>query len=228
MKGDAFVDGWHYFRYSRRVHEAPSALGYLRLVQQLGIRNFIAPRPDSGIPLFYPFIQSFLAAYTEPVYSYGAYSITRLKESLPVPSDAEVAASLPAPHACAADPAHAIDDLDAGIRYSGRWAHEIIFSAPFRGSISYSEASGADFQFTFTGSQVTWVYTQAPNRGQADVEMDGAALGTVDLYAPAIHWQSSSTFQTSPGTHTLRVRVRGEKSAAASGSYVDVDCLVGR
>jgi hypothetical protein len=227
LLGDAYADNWHYFRYSRKLHETPSALGYLRVVQRLGIRHFIVPVPGAGTPAPFPFIESFLTNFTEPECSYGAYAVAGLKEGLRIPSDAEVAASLPAPGPCSVDPSRVVDDLESRIHYAGRWAHAIIYPAAFRASLSYTEVAEADFQIPFSGTEMTWVHTQAPNRGQADVEMDGVAAGTVDLYTPGVHWQAMSTFRTSPGSHTFRVKVRGNnKAAMANRSYVDIDCLI--
>ena len=86
---------------------------------------------------------------------------------------------------------------------------------------------GASLAFEFTGREVTWVYTAAQNRGTAEVAVDGAVRGRVDLYSPSVAWQAEFAVSGLPiGKHTLAVRILPEKNAASTGQFVDVDSLV--
>ena len=49
----------------------------------------------------------------------------------------------------------------------------------------------------------------------------------LDLYAPEVRWQASTTFDALPaGVHTFAVRVTGEKNAASQDCFVDLDQLI--
>ena len=67
-----------------------------------------------------------------------------------------------------------------------------------------------------------------PNRGKAEVWIDGAKAATVDLYSPANQARKmvfTKSWASSKG-HTLEVRVLGTKNAASSGKRIDVDAFV--
>ncbi len=85
----------------------------------------------------------------------------------------------------------------------------------------YAATANYYAQFTFSGTYVTWVSTKGPNRGSAQVWIDGAFVKTVNLNAPGVtyYYQQevfSKTFTTG-GSHTLKIVV-------VSGQ-VDVDAL---
>jgi len=88
------------------------------------------------------------------------------------------------------------------------------------------DEAGSEVAFAFEGSELTWTFARAPNRGIAQVLLDGSSRGTVDLYAPDAQWRQSVTFQNlKPGKHLLRIRVTGTHRPDAQGSYIDVDSL---
>lgn len=72
------------------------------------------------------------------------------------------------------------------------------------------------------GTVSLWGY-KAPNHGIAAVSLDNGTEVAVDLYRSSrsdqIVWTSASL---SAGVHTLRVRVTGQKNAAASANFVSV------
>ncbi len=118
------------------------------------------------------------------------------------------------------------DDISDDIRYTGLWSHSS-FTEAAGGTVSYSNEPGAAARLSFEGSEITWVYTKAFNRGIAEVKVDGIARGEIDLYSPKIVWQARKTFgDLTPGKHTFEVIVAGSKDAAATDRYVDVDALV--
>jgi hypothetical protein len=58
----------------------------------------------------------------------------------------------------------------------------------------------------------------------AAITIDGAGKGTIDLYSPSVEWQASSRFCClGPGKHVVVIRVAGQKSAASTGQFVDLD-----
>ena len=92
----------------------------------------------------------------------------------------------------------------------GTWAREAWGQAS-GGYVAHAAAAGATARFQFTGSRVSWAATRAPNRGQADVLVDGVFVRTVDLYASTAQ-PRSVVFARSwvqSGTHTITIKVRG-------------------
>jgi len=79
------------------------------------------------------------------------------------------------------------------------------------GHSAYADKAGATARFRFTGSRVSWVATKAPNRGKADVWVDGVFARTVDLYAAEAR-PRSVVFTRSwvmSGAHAVTIKVRG-------------------
>src|SRR3989304_743054 len=88
--------------------------------------------------------------------------------------------------------------------------------------------TGAAVTLTFTGTQATWIGPKYNAFGIADVYLDGAFQGSVDLYSSTL--QSQQPLFTASGlsnsTHTLRVVVTGRKNSSASDDAVGVDAFV--
>jgi endonuclease/exonuclease/phosphatase family metal-dependent hydrolase len=116
-----------------------------------------------------------------------------------------------------------------GVSYpSGWWTQQSLASA-YGGTIKYATAGGATAKLTFSGSNVAWVATKGPNRGRAEVWLDGAKVATVDLYSASV--QERRVVFASNGldpmkTHVLEVRVLGTKNTSSSGTRVDLDAFV--
>jgi hypothetical protein len=112
--------------------------------------------------------------------------------------------------------------------YSGAWTDEALTSA-YGGTLRYAEAAGSNSLLTTTGSDVGWVAHKGPNRGKAEVWVDGIMVTTVDLYAATemprkVAYSTMLASASSP--HTLKVSVTGLKRTASSGKRVDVDAFV--
>ncbi|HTA41678.1 MAG TPA: hypothetical protein VK789_04470 [Bryobacteraceae bacterium] len=120
------------------------------------------------------------------------------------------------------------DDNADEIVYSGPWTHGS-YPPASEGTSSYANFPGSTAHLDFVGTQVTWVYAKAPNRGFASVRIDGAPRDDIDLYSSTIDWQARTTFGgLSPGNHSLELMVSGRKDAAATDRYIDVDALIVR
>lgn len=113
------------------------------------------------------------------------------------------------------------------ISYAGPWAQESSSTA-YGGGVSYTQAKGAKATFTFTGRDVAWVATKGPDRGKAEVWVDGVKAKSVDLYAStqdprktvfSQHWADA-------GEHTVEVRVLGTRNASSTGTLVDLDAII--
>lgn len=120
------------------------------------------------------------------------------------------------------------DDTSDEIAYSGIWTHAS-FPWARQESLSFSNDAGSSARLSFEGTEITWVYARAPNRGIASVKIDGAPRSDFDLYSPTIMWQSRTTFRgLAPGKHTFEVAVTGRKDKISTDLYVDVDALIAR
>lgn len=95
------------------------------------------------------------------------------------------------------------------------------------GTYHSATASSATATVTFTGTSIDWITTKGPAYGKASVTIDGVDKGTVDLYGSATAWQSVLTYGgLSSGSHTMVIRVLGQKNASATGTKVVVDAFV--
>jgi hypothetical protein len=118
------------------------------------------------------------------------------------------------------------EDNNSNIHYVGTgWTHSSGFPQASNGNVSFSKTTQDGISFAFSGSQFTYVYTQAPNRGIAAVTIDGDFAGYLDLYNPDIAWQSAATFYAigDTRTHYVTITVTGKKNTQSSDYYVDVD-----
>ena len=92
---------------------------------------------------------------------------------------------------------------------------------------SFNRSQGGRATFTFTGSSVTWIGFRANWAGIANVYVDGAFFGEIDLYAPTEQPQAAAFTANglTPGTHTIVVEATGRKNASASDDAVVVDAF---
>lgn len=122
--------------------------------------------------------------------------------------------------------ANTYDNTDAQFRFFGTWAHGPAAGA-YNNTQSLSNTGGSLFRFTFTGTQVQYVFTKAFNCGIAAVTIDNVNKGTIDMYDPGTLRQQSVLYNNlGAGTHVLNVHVTGTRNAASSDNFVDVDSLI--
>ncbi|HWE48997.1 MAG TPA: hypothetical protein VG273_04385 [Bryobacteraceae bacterium] len=120
------------------------------------------------------------------------------------------------------------DGVRDEIQYSGAWTRGS-YPEAVGGTENYTNAPSASAQLTFEGTEITWVYARAWNRGIGSVKIDGVPRGEVDLYSPKIIWQAKTVFGDLPrGRHTFEVTVTGKKTPASSDHVIDVDALIVR
>jgi hypothetical protein len=122
-----------------------------------------------------------------------------------------------------------IDDADvSAIEFSGSgWQVFSALGKTHHQGTATSSATPRD-AFIYGNSACTrlrWFATKSIDRGMADVYVDGVRKLTVDLYAAKLQ-DADVVFDTGLlplGTHTLRVVVKAERNAAATGSWVECD-----
>lgn len=116
-------------------------------------------------------------------------------------------------------------DGAVGPRYAGVWTTPAVPGA-LDGTEHVSTARGATVSWTFTGKQVSWVATKAPNRGRAAVLIDGVQVATIDLFARATLPRTMAFTRGGlalTGSHTITIRVLGAKNLASTGTGIGVD-----
>ncbi|HMD49744.1 MAG TPA: hypothetical protein VKG79_11625, partial [Bryobacteraceae bacterium] len=215
LRAPAFTTSWHTAAFNNRIATAASASDCFRVLDDAGVRFVIAPRPDSGIPITTTPEETFLRECTEPAFTSGKFYAGRVKDTC---NNAQ-----PQPVAGAGE----YDDLDPHIAFEGLWSRGR-FPEASNGTLTWANVPGAAARLRFQGTEVTYVYTRAFNRGLAEVFIDGQSKGTLDLYSPAIGWKTTAPFRSPAGTHTFEIRVTGSKSSAATDAFVDLDELIVR
>ena len=111
------------------------------------------------------------------------------------------------------------NDSDANWSYSSGWLN-FTGSGPSGNTLHYTSTVGSTATFSFSGTQFILTYTQAPNRGNIAVYMDGNQVAVINATG-ALQWQKvyiSPVFST--GTHFVQIR-----HAGGGGAYVDVDAI---
>lgn len=119
------------------------------------------------------------------------------------------------------------DDRDSHITYVGTWGQNTN-AGDFDGTHSYSNTSGSTASLTFTGTQVSYVYSLNSNRGYAQISIDGSVV-TPQLDAYSATWisQKLATYSgLSNSTHTVTLAFTGQSDSQATANYVTLDAFV--
>lgn len=93
------------------------------------------------------------------------------------------------------------------------------------GGNHFSGTTGAFAEIEFTGTEVTFISTKGPNRGLAEIWLDGVYQATVNEFDPAVVYQQElwSKSGMSSGTHTLKVVALG--TGAPPWNYAEIDAI---
>jgi PKD repeat protein len=116
------------------------------------------------------------------------------------------------------------EDDDPEIIYTGTWTN-YAHAAASDGHAMISSETEARATFTFTGTGIKWRLAKGPQMGKAKAYLDGAGPLVVDLYSSTLKLVTLSKTGLTPGTHTLRVEVAGQKNPSSRGYVVDIDAL---
>jgi hypothetical protein len=111
------------------------------------------------------------------------------------------------------------DDLRVG--YQGWTGAPNVDSA---GSYTRNSFTPGDaISYTFTSTTVTVVFSDGPDRGKAQVTIDGKSKGVVDTYQSSASGFNSTTYRGLKNVkHTVTVTVTGTKNALSSDSTISV------
>lgn len=132
-------------------------------------------------------------------------------------------------------PAPTITSIDNAVRGTG--LHRFSFSDGwssctscgngrlFRGTTSWSSTAGRTVTIRFTGTQIRLYGERDPRHGIGEVFLDGTRKARLDYYAASraenrLMWRSAIL---PAGTHTLTLRVTGQKNRSSAGHIVPLD-----
>ncbi|MFC4811003.1 S8 family serine peptidase [Paenibacillus sp. GCM10023250] len=121
-----------------------------------------------------------------------------------------------------------IEDMNAAVKFSGLW--QMHLSPRDSGnSAKNSNQKGSTVEVKFRGNQIIVMGTKGPDRGKADVYLDGKLVtpNHIDLYSPSYQFQSR-LFELSDlddKQHIIKIVNVGEKNAKSSGNYISFDLL---
>jgi len=189
----------------------------VKLMQSWNVRYFISPKPAGADEIKPLAFREMLERCTELEFESGDQYLASLQPACrPRPARTPVLVK----------PGF-YDDFDPALVYEGVWQMDRTFTDADRQTISFSDDATAQVQMAFEGKALVYTYTKAPNRGIASITVDGVEQGPVDLYAPAVEWQSRIRFCCfGPGRHTVVLRVTGRSNPNSSGTFVDLDSFV--
>jgi hypothetical protein len=109
------------------------------------------------------------------------------------------------------------------ISYSSGWSTDSTADAT-DGAVRYATAAGETATFSVSGNGVAWVARRGPDRGIAQVFVDGVLASAVDLHASTLGSPVTVFARrwTVTGTHTVQVKVLG----TVGRPRVDFDAFV--
>jgi hypothetical protein len=130
-------------------------------------------------------------------------------------------------------PAFTVPDVDNSFSssFNGGWSG-LNLAGAFGGSVQQSSTANAAANPASAQAvtSLAFVSTLGPDRGIAQIKVDGSVVGSVDLYAPTL--QTAQVVWADNGlaagqNHQIQVVVTGSKNAASTAARVDYDAILG-
>jgi hypothetical protein len=117
------------------------------------------------------------------------------------------------------------DERNSQVKWIGSWTLAS-YTGAYNNTLTYSTTVQYAATFTFTGTQVAYLYSKHTQRGIVQVTVDGIDKGTIDLYSATLLLQQSTTYGSlGSGTHTIHIMVTGTKNSNATDVMVDADAF---
>jgi hypothetical protein len=126
----------------------------------------------------------------------------------------------------AAAPAAAARFEESAATFSAGWSQDA--SRPWSGgTAAISASAGAQANFAFSGSTVTWIGGLRPDTGIARVFVDGVQFAEVDTFSKTEETRVPvfTASGLSTGSHTLTIQVTGQKNPQSGTATVVVDAF---
>lgn len=115
-----------------------------------------------------------------------------------------------------------IDNTDPALSYTGSWtAITDTGQSFFKDTVHYSTTLNDSVSFTFTSKAVALIGAKGPDRGRADIYIDGSKVKTVDSYATSVQYRKVIYYKTwaTAAPHTITI----VNKATAGRPRFDVD-----
>jgi Tol biopolymer transport system component len=115
---------------------------------------------------------------------------------------------------------------DPRLTYLNAWSSATSVYAS-GGGFYFASRWGSSVTACFQGKSITVLAKTGPQYGIAKISLDGGPKKRVDFYSSYARFQQKvySVSGLANGAHTLSIEWTGEKRAAATGNYVDVDAV---
>jgi hypothetical protein len=112
------------------------------------------------------------------------------------------------------------------IKRKGNWKNQDVTSGKKPSNI-FSGKKGDELEFKFDGTGISITGNWVKDGGKADIYLDGTLHRNIDTYyffSKQQHWDVSiwHAFGLKPGTHTVKLVVKGEKRTESSGTNIYV------
>ena len=120
-----------------------------------------------------------------------------------------------------------IDDTDIGslYTYSPGWT-AWQGRQPRGGTLHYANQAGCTARLTFVGTSVHMLHKIGADCGLAEIHVDGrpVAVSPLDTYSADVDWNRRTLLAENlpAGTHTVTIRVTGQKNPRSSSTYVQI------
>jgi glycosyltransferase involved in cell wall biosynthesis len=220
LGGDVYENHWHQWNTMEQIRRASGMAELRNLLGRWKVEYVIARKPTTLEYAKPAALKDVLDNCTVPEYEFRTFYVARL--------EAECKALAPAaplkPMLTAARGIY--DDIDPYVLFRGDWDRSDAFDEAYRKTVAFTSTAGAEAAFAFEGDAMTYVYTEAPNRGIATITIDGVPKARLDLYSKTVHWQRRLRLGgLGPGRHVFVLHVTGEARPGAEGTFVDLDAL---
>jgi hypothetical protein len=116
-----------------------------------------------------------------------------------------------------------IDGADSRVSFSGGWRHTTDEIDVVGGTMSYSVPASAKLEFSGTGIEV--IVKTAPNKGKANIVLDGTQVAIVDLFSMSYLHKVVIFSKTGlpTGVHTIELVSAESKNSNSTGTVIDLD-----
>lgn len=117
-----------------------------------------------------------------------------------------------------------VDNTDSGINYIGSWVHNTSVGN-YNDTRSESNITNNTLTFTFNGTSIDVYGTVGANKGIVEILIDGVSKGNFDMYLNTYvqKYPIAKFDRLSKGSHTIEIRITGNKHASSTGTYFSFD-----
>ncbi|MCL4266411.1 MAG: VCBS repeat-containing protein [Anaerolineae bacterium] len=117
------------------------------------------------------------------------------------------------------------ENSDAAVTYTGSWTAVTNSTADFasNGDYHYSQTTGDFASFNFSGTWIGVGFASSTASGYAEVFVDGASQGLVDLYSRSTDVKRVTIDGLSDTSHVITVTVTGIQNPFSSNDRVNID-----